>query len=109
MYFSDLHATTPITCFAMVGFVSSLIMAMISDGSVLPKAGSDIFILLLGGVFGLLGQFFTTMSLKLEYAGKVALTVKSSQILFSFIFQVLVFEVSLFLNYLATLIARGIS
>jgi len=88
----DLHATTPITCFAIVGFLSSSIMALIIDGSVLPKVGSDIFILLLGGVLGLLGQFFTTVSLKIESAGKVALAVKSSQILFSFILQVFVFD-----------------
>lgn len=81
-------------CFAIVGLILSLLMSLFVDDNVLPTRASDIFILLLGGMLGLLGQFFTTMSLKLEYAGKVALTVKSTQILFSFIFQTILFDVS---------------
>ena len=83
------------TCFAIFGFLSSTIMSLVLDDCLLPKSKTDIFILLLGGVLSLLGQFFTTMALKLKYAGRVALTVKSTQILFSFIFQALIFEVSL--------------
>ena len=54
----------------------------------------DTGILLLGGMLSLLGQFLTTIALKLESAGKVALSIKASQILFSFIFQILLFDVS---------------
>ena len=83
------------TCFAIFGFLSSTIITLVLDDCLLPKRKTDIFLLLLGGVLSLLGQFFTTMALKLEYAGRVALTVKSTQILFSFIFQALIFDVSL--------------
>ena len=83
------------TCFAIVGFLTSSMMSLFVHDNVLPTATSDIFVLLIGGIFGLLGQFFTTMALKFESAGKVALTVKSTQILFSFIFQALIFDVSI--------------
>ena len=69
-------------------------MALSIDGSVMPKTWSDSGILLFGGMLSLLGQLLTTIALKLEMAGKVALTLKSSQILFSFVFQVLIFYVS---------------
>ena len=90
----DLHPTAPITCFGVVGFVTSIIMALLVDGSVLPKNRNDIGIVLFGGMLSSLGQLLTTLALKMELAGKVALTVKSSQILFSFIFQMLLFDVS---------------
>ena len=69
-------------------------MAILVDGSVLPKNSNDIGILVFGGMLSLLGQLLTTVALKMELAGKVALAVKSSQILFSFIFQILLFDVS---------------
>ena len=90
----DLHPTVPITCFGVVGFITSIIMALLVDGSVLPNNSNDIGILLFGGVLSLLGQMLTTVALKMESAGKVALTLKSSQILFSFMFQILLFGVS---------------
>ena len=69
-------------------------MALLVDGSVLPKNRNDIGLVLFGGMLSLLGQLLTTLALKMELAGKVALAVKSSQILFSFIFQMLLFDVS---------------
>ena len=69
-------------------------MAILVDGSVLPKNSNDIGILVFGGLLSLLGQLLTTVALKMELAGRVALAVKSSQILFSFIFQILLFDVS---------------
>ena len=94
IYIIDLHLTVPTTCFGIVGFFASTIMALIIDGSVLPKTWMDTGILLVGGMLSLLGQFLTTIALKLESAGKVALSIKASQILFSFIFQILLFDVS---------------
>ena len=90
----DLHPTAPIICFGVIGFIASIIMALLFDGPVLPKKWNDIGILLFAGMLMLLGQFLTTIALKMELAGKVALTVKSSQILFSFMFQILIFDVS---------------
>jgi hypothetical protein len=75
-------------------------MALLVDGSVLPSNSNDIGILLFGGVLSLLGQMLTTVALKMESAGKVALTLKSSQILFSFMFQILLFDVSYHINLL---------
>ena len=94
IYIIDLHLTVPTTCFGIVGFFASTIMALIIDGSILPKTWMDTGILLVGGMLSLLGQFLTTIALKLESAGKVALSIKASQILFSFIFQILLFDVS---------------
>ena len=69
-------------------------MAVWNDGTVLPKSSSDIPIIFLGAMFSLLTNFCVTMATKMEMAGKVALTAKSTQILFSFIFQILFFNVS---------------
>ena len=93
-HFLDLHTTTSLACVGIGGFLTSIFMALWSDGTVLPKTTSDIPIILLGGLFSLLTNFCVTMAMKMELAGKVALTAKSTQILFSFIFQVLFFNVS---------------
>ena len=47
----DLHATTSLACVGIGGFVTSIVMAVWNDGTVLPKSSSDIPIIFLGAMF----------------------------------------------------------
>ena len=99
--FSDVHSATVLFNFSIVGFLDALILTMVFDVALvsdeikggIPTNPYDWFLCVAIGVLSYAGQFALTVSLQVEAAGIATLMRKAFDIIFSYLFQITIFQV----------------
>jgi len=87
-----IHYSVTLTAFGTVGSIESLIIASIFGSFCIPTCGLDRFLMLSIGLLSFIAQIGLTVSLQLEEASKVSVMRKAGDILFAFLFQILLFN-----------------
>ena len=99
--FSDVHSATVLFNFSIVGFLDAFILTMVFDVALaseeikggIPTDPYDWLLCVAIGVLSYAGQFALTVSLQVEAAGIATLMRKAFDIIFSYLFQITIFEV----------------
>ena len=96
-----MHSATVLVNYSIIGFLAGLILTLVFDVYLessdikggLPTSVYDWLLLISIGVLSYAGQFALTVSLQVEAAGVAALFRKAFDIIFSYLFQIIVFKV----------------
>ena len=107
---SDVHSATVVFNFSIIGFIDGFILTMVFDVVLespeikggLPTNVYDWLTCVAIGMLSYAGQFALTVSLQVEAAGVATLMRKAFDIIFSYLFQILIFKVIIkcvFTNY----------
>ena len=98
---ADVHSATVVFNFSIIGFIDGFIFTMVFDVVLespeikggLPTDIYDWLTCVLIGILSYAGQFALTVSLQVEAAGVATLMRKAFDIIFSYLFQILIFKV----------------
>eukprot|EP00090_Calanus_glacialis_P012853 TRINITY_DN21480_c0_g1_i2.p1 TRINITY_DN21480_c0_g1~~TRINITY_DN21480_c0_g1_i2.p1 ORF type:complete len:347 (-),score=48.63 TRINITY_DN21480_c0_g1_i2:38-1078(-) len=86
------HYSVTLSIFGLIGMLESAVfMFALGDGCI-PACGEDRLMMVGVGLLSFLAQILLTVSLQLEEAGKVSIMRKAGDILFAFLFQILIFN-----------------
>ena len=96
MPFTDIHWSANCSALGVIGFVESVLVAIVILGSstCLPESGLERFYLVLIGFLSFFAQISLTLAALFESAANIGLLVKGFDVVLAFIFQILFFQVS---------------
>jgi len=87
-----IHFSVTLSVFGLVGMLESAVFMFALGDSCIPACGEDRLMMVGVGLLSFLAQILLTVSLQVEEAGKVSIMRKSGDILFAFLFQILIFN-----------------
>ena len=94
IYYLGVYWSTSSTICGLVGFFFCMLVSFIfGESFCFPESGLERFYIILVGALGFLEQATTFLAVKFESAAIVALLYKAFEVIFSFVFQILIFKV----------------
>ena len=97
-----MHWTATVSSFGVFGFFECLAALLLFGETCLPASGLERFNVVLIGCLSFFAQIGLVVSAQFESAANVALLRKAFDVIFAFIFQILFFHVSYYLEYCAS-------
>ena len=91
-----IHWSVINTIFGSIGFIECLVAVLIFSPLCLPESPIDLIFLILIGVLSFIAQIGLVISCKLEKATTVSIVRKAFDVIFAFIFQILLFQVCMY-------------
>lgn len=88
----SVHYSVTLTNFGTIGTLESAVFMFSLGEPCIPKCGHDRYFMVGVGLMSFVAQILLTVSLQLEEAGKVSIMRKAGDILFAFLFQILIFK-----------------
>ena len=94
IYYLGVYWSTSSAICGLVGFFFCMLVSFIfGESFCFPESGLERFYIILVGALGFLEQATTFLAVKFESAAIVALLYKAFEVIFSFVFQILIFKV----------------
>ena len=96
----DLHWSTVLSVFGCIGFFSTFTAAVLIDGNmatqhIFPTSSKEWSMLIGNGLLSFVVQVCFTKALQFEKASTVSLERKATDVIFAFLFQIIIFMVRL--------------
>ena len=97
----DLHWSTILSLFGCIGFFSTFTAAVMIDGEmatkhIFPTSAQDWSMLIGNGLLSFVVQVCFTKALQFEKASTISLERKATDVIFAFLFQIIIFMVRKF-------------
>ena len=109
LFHPGIHWSVINTIFGSIGFIECLVPVLIFSPLCLPESLIDLVFLILIGVLSFIAQIGLVISCKLEKATTVSIVRKAFDVIFAFIFQILLFQVCIiFIGYCNFIVGQKI-
>ena len=90
----NVHFSVTLLVFGTIGALESSVFMASLGRPCIPQCGFERAMMIAIGLLSFIAQIMLTVSLQIEEAGKVSIMRKSGDILFAFLFQIFIFNVS---------------